>query len=252
MENPFDVTGKVALITGASQGLGEHFAACLSAAGAQIVLAARNRANLERVEKNLETRGGRAISLELDVRAADSIERALAAVDSQCGRLDVLVNNAGIAVTKAALDLSSDEWDNVIDTNLRGAFLMAQAAAKRMSAQKAGSIINISSIYGIGVAGHIVPYAAAKAGMIQMTKALALELARYGVRVNALAPGYVETEMTREHLASEAGQKLLRKVPMRRFGTPADLDGPLLLLASDAGRYITGATIVADGGFLLT
>jgi NAD(P)-dependent dehydrogenase (short-subunit alcohol dehydrogenase family) len=252
MGNPFDLSGKVALVTGASQGLGEHFSRCLAGAGAKLVLAARSRANLERVQKSIEASGGEALSLELDVRDAASIAQAFAAIDAAFGRIDVLVNNAGIAVTKAALDLSSDEWDNVVDTNLRGAFLMAQAAAKRMMAQKAGAIVNISSIYGVGVAGHIVPYAAAKAGMIQMTKALALELARHGIRVNALAPGYVETDMTREHLASEAGQKLLRKVPMRRFGAPEDLDGPLLLLASDAGRYVTGATIVADGGFLLS
>lgn len=252
MNPSFDLSGKVALVTGASQGLGEHFAQCLSAAGAKLVIAARNREKLARVEQQIEAAGGEALSLALDVREGDSIAQAFAAIDREFGRIDLLVNNAGIAVTKAALELAADEWDNVVDTNLRGAFLMAQAAAKRMSAQKSGSIINISSIYGIGVAGHIVPYAAAKAGMIQMTKALALELARYGVRVNALAPGYVETDMTREHLASEAGQKLLRKVPMRRFGTPADLEGPLLLLASDAGRYVTGTTILADGGFLLT
>lgn len=252
MANPFDLSGKIALVTGASQGLGEHFAHCLAAAGATVALAARNRANLEQVELRIKAAGGRALLLELDVRDATSIARLFERVDENFGRIDVLVNNAGIAVTKAALELSGDEWDNVVDTNLRGAFLMAQSAAKRMSAQKSGSIINISSIYGLGVAGHIVPYAAAKAGMIQMTKALALELARYNVRVNALAPGYVETDMTRDHLASEAGQKLLRKVPMRRFGTPSDLDGPLLLLASDAGRYVTGTTIVADGGFLLT
>jgi 3-oxoacyl-[acyl-carrier protein] reductase len=252
MDDLFSLAGKVALVTGASQGLGEHFAQVLAKAGAQVVLAARSLDRLARVEAAITAQGGQASRVALDVRDTDSIAACIDDTETRLGRLDVLVNNAGIAITKAALELSPAEWDDVLSTNLRGAFFMAQQAAKRMAARKSGAIVNISSIYGLGVAGHIAPYASAKGGLLQMTKALALELARDQVRVNALAPGYVVTDMTREHLAGEAGQKLLKKVPMRRFATPADLDGPLLLLASDAGRYITGSVIVADGGFLLT
>jgi 3-oxoacyl-[acyl-carrier protein] reductase len=252
MTDLFDLSGKVAMVTGASQGLGQRFAAVLAAHGATVGLAARQTGKLERLQAEIEGQGGRAVSVALDVTDASAIGRAFDDVEVALGPVDVLVNNAGVAVTKGVLDQTPEDWDRVVDTNLKGAFFTAQEAARRMAGRGGGSIVNIASVLSFAVVGHLGPYAASKGGLWQVTRTMALELARSGVRVNALAPGYIETEINRAFLETEAGQRMLKRVPQRRFGQPGDLDGALLLLASDAGRYMTGSVIVVDGGMLLT
>jgi 3-oxoacyl-[acyl-carrier protein] reductase len=193
----------------------------------------------------------------LDVTAGvATIDDALDAIEQALGPIDILVNNAGVAVSKAFLEQSEADWDRVVDTNLKGAFFAAQRVAQRMVAREPkpawdGSIVNIASVLALDVVGHLAPYAAAKGGLWQTTRAMALELARHGVRVNALAPGYIETEINRDFLAGPAGERMRQKIPQRRFGATSDLDGALLLLASDAGRYMTGSVIVVDGGFMV-
>jgi NAD(P)-dependent dehydrogenase (short-subunit alcohol dehydrogenase family) len=242
----------VALVTGASQGLGRRFAEVLAGHGAAVGLAARQVDRLRAIEESIRGRGRQAASVALDVGDLGAIEKAVDAIEAALGPLDVLVNNAGVAVTKAVLDQTEADWDQVVGTNLKGAFFVARAAARRMAERGGGSIINIASVLSYDVVGHLAPYAASKGGLLQVTRAMALELARSRVRVNAIAPGYIETEINREFLATEVGQRMLRKVPQRRFGKPEDLDGALLLLASDASRYMTGSVITVDGGFLLT
>jgi 3-oxoacyl-[acyl-carrier protein] reductase len=239
-------------VTGASQGLGQRFAEVLAERGAAVGLAARQVDRLKAIEEGICGRGARAASVALDVGDVGSIERAVEAIEATLGPIGVLVNNAGVAVTKAVLEQTEADWDQVVGTNLKGAFFVAQAAARRMAERDGGSIINVASVLSYGVVGHLAPYAASKGGLLQMTRAMALELARSRVRVNAIAPGYIETEINREFLAIEVGQRMLLKVPQRRFGQPEDLDGALLLLASDASRYMTGSVLVVDGGFLLT
>jgi 3-oxoacyl-[acyl-carrier protein] reductase len=242
----------VALVTGASQGLGRRFAEVLAGHGAAVGLAARQMDRLRAIEESIRGRGWQAASVALDVGDLGAIEKAVDAIEAALGPLDVLVNNAGVAVTKAVLDQTEADWDQVVGTNLKGAFFVARAAARRMAERGGGSIINIASVLSYDVVGHLAPYAASKGGLLQVTRAMALELARSRVRVNAIAPGYIETEINRDFLATEVGQRMLRKVPQRRFGQPEDLDGALLLLASDASRYMTGSVITVDGGFLLT
>jgi NAD(P)-dependent dehydrogenase (short-subunit alcohol dehydrogenase family) len=248
-----DLSGKCALVTGASSGLGRHFGDVLAAAGATVALTARRRDLLEDACAAIKQRGGAAFAVQMDVSDRASVEGAVSTATTALGRLDILVNNAGIALTKSFLDLDEEEWDRVVDTNLKGSFLVAQAAARRMREQgTGGTIVNIASILGLRVAGQVPVYAVSKAGVVQLTKVMALELARYGIRVNALCPGYMETDLNRDFFASEAGQALIRRIPQRRLGRPEELDGPLLLLCSDAGSYITGATLVADGGHLVS
>lgn len=245
-----DISGKTALVTGASGGLGLHFARLLARQGGNVLLAARRADALERACAAITAAGGKATPVLLDVADARSVAEAVGKLDID---VDIVVNNAGISVAKRALDLSEADWDDVIDTNLKGSFLVAQAVARRMQAAgREGAIVNIASILGLRVAGNLSAYAASKAGAVQMTKALALEWARYGIRVNALCPGYIETDLNREFFAGEDGQALIRRIPQRRLGQPADLDGALLLLCSDAGRYITGATLAVDGGHLVS
>lgn len=248
MNGLFSLAGKTALVTGASSGLGAHFAAVLAEAGADVILAARRREALEMVAAGLGT--SRCFSvLELDVADPTSV----AAGAERFSAVDILVNNAGIARSRPALDQTEDDWDAVIDTNLKGMFLVAQAAAVAMQkAGRSGSIINIASILGLRQAASVLPYAVSKAGIIQMTSILALELARFGIRVNALAPGYLDTELNRDFWPTPAGQALVGRIPQRRLGQLSDLSGPLLLLASDASRYMTGATIPVDGGHLVS
>lgn len=244
------MTGRVALVTGASSGLGEHFARTLAADGYHVVLAARRRERLEEIALEIGSLGGSTAIAEMDVTDAKSI---VTAFESVPGRIDVLVNNAGISGEGPAITVSSEQWDAVIGTNLSGVFLTAQAAAQRMRTQDGGGVIvNIASILGLRVAGHVAAYAASKAAVIQLTKALALEWARYGIRVNALCPGYIETPINEAFFATEEGQALIRRIPQRRLGQLSDLDAPLRLLCSDAASYMTGAVVAVDGGHLVS
>ena len=246
MSDLFSLSGRVALVTGASGGLGRHFGRVLHAAGAAVVLAARRP---ESVAAEAAALGDRAMAVALDVTDAASIAAALDAVAARFGTCDLLVNNAGIAATKPFLDHAEDDWDRVMDVDLRGAFVMAQAAAKRMvAAGREGAIVNIASILGLRVIPGVASYAAAKAGLIQLTRQMAVELVRHRIRVNALAPGYIATDINRDFFASDAGQALLKRIPQRRLGTVDDLTGPLLLLASRAGAHMTGSVVTVDGG----
>jgi NAD(P)-dependent dehydrogenase (short-subunit alcohol dehydrogenase family) len=248
----FNLEGRVALVTGASSGLGRHFAQVLAQAGATVIVAARRAQSLESLCSEIAEAGGRASALPLDVTDSASVNRIFSDLASM-GGLDILINNAGVTATQSVLDLSEQEWDQVVDTNLKGNFLVAQGAARLMKAQgRGGAIVNIASILGLRVAGHVAPYTTSKAGVVQLTKAMALELARYGIRVNALCPGYIETDLNQDFFAREAGQAMVRRIPQRRLGRPEDLDGPLLLLCSAAGSYITGASLAVDGGHLVS
>lgn len=250
---PGPLAGRVALVTGATSGLGRHFATVLAAAGAIVAATGRRRDALDALAAEVAAAGGRCLGIGMEVTDPESVRTAVAEVEAQAGRApDIVVNNAGITVTKPAMDLTPQEWSSVIDTNLTGCFTVAQAAARRMRGQGGGSIVNIASILGQRVAGMVAPYAASKAGLIQLTKALALEWARDGIRVNALAPGYIETDLNRDFFASEAGQRMVKRIPQRRLGRMADLDGPLLLLCSDASAYMTGSVLDVDGGHLLS
>jgi NAD(P)-dependent dehydrogenase (short-subunit alcohol dehydrogenase family) len=248
-----DLAGKAALVTGAFGGLGRHFALMLARHGMQLGLCGRRVEEGARLAEEIRAAGGTAVVAAMDVKRAASVREAVNAVAGQLGAIDVLVNNAGVATTKAFLDVTEDDWAGVVDVNLTGAWRVAQVVAQHMKdSGRGGSIINIASITGLRVAGAISAYVASKAGLIQLTKAMALELARYAIRVNALAPGYIETDLNRDFFASEPGQALIKRVPQRRIGKPAELDGPLLLLASDASSYMTGSVLVADGGHLVS
>ena len=252
-DDRFCLDGRCALVTGASGGLGRHFALTLAGAGAKVVAAARRMDRLEEVAADIEAAGGRAAAVALDVTDGASVRAAFTAAEKALGPVTVLVNNAGVVVTKPVLEHHEADWDRVLDTNLKGAGLVAQEAARRMvRAGEGGSIINIASILGQRVAGGVAAYAASKAGLIQITRSLALELAQHCIRVNALAPGYVETKLNRDFFASEAGQRMIKHIPQRRLGRMSDLDGPLLLLASDASRYMTGTVITVDGGHMVS
>jgi NAD(P)-dependent dehydrogenase (short-subunit alcohol dehydrogenase family) len=245
----FDLTGRVALVTGASAGLGRHFAGVLADAGAAVAVAARRRSELETVVGEIAARGGRAVAVACDVTDAASVHRAVEAAEAALGSVDILVNNAGIAVSKPMLEHSEAEWDRVVDTNLKGAWLLSQALARRWVASgRAGRIVNIASLLALRTIRNVPSYCAAKAGLVHLTHTMAMELARKGITVNAIAPGYFETDMNRGFLHSEVGQALIARIPMGRSGTAQDLDGALLLLTSEAGAYITGAVIPVDGG----
>jgi 3-oxoacyl-[acyl-carrier protein] reductase len=245
----FDLHGKVALVTGASSGLGLRFAQCLAENGAAVALVARRADRLAALAAKIGSTGGKAVAIEADVRDRASMLKAFDAAEEAFGTVTILVNNAGVAHGGRAVEMPEEEWRRVLSINLDAVFYWAQEAARRMlAAGQKGSIVNIASVLGLGVAKGAVAYATAKAGVIQMTKALALELAFKGVRVNAIAPGWIVTDLNRDYLAGEVGASLKREIPIGRFGEERDLDGPLLLLASDAGRFVTGATIVADGG----
>ncbi|MBO6562161.1 MAG: glucose 1-dehydrogenase [Nisaea sp.] len=247
----FDLTGKVALVTGASQGLGSRFAETLAAHGASVVLAARQKAKLESLAGTIRDAGGRAHAVSMDVTDPVSIREALDVAAQEFGPLDILVNNAGIAVQKPFLEMSPEDYDQVLDTNLKGCFLVAQAAALQMKDSGGGSIINISSILGTEVIGMLSTYCASKGGLLQLNRAMALELSRHNIRVNAIAPGYIETPINSEFFQTPPGQQMIKTIPQRRLGQTHDLDGALLLLASDAGAYMTGSVVTVDGGFAL-
>jgi 3-oxoacyl-[acyl-carrier protein] reductase len=245
----FDLTGRVGLVTGASSGLGARFAEVLAANGAAVALVARRKERLVALADKIEQSGGRAIAVEADVLDNASMRRAFDAAEAAFGTVTILVNNAGVAHAGRAVELPEEEWRRVLSTNLDAVFYWSQEGARRMlSAGKRGAIINIASVLGFGVGKGVIAYAAAKAGVVQITKALGLELAFKGIRVNAIAPGWFVTEINRDYLASDEGKKLTRDIPVGRFGRDGDLDGALLLLASDAGSFVAGATIVVDGG----
>ena len=247
--NPFDVAGRAAIVTGASSGLGRHFALTLARAGAKVALAARRVEPLGALAKEIASFDGRAIPVGLDVTDAEQVRDCVATAETELGPISILVNNAGIAETKPALEVEEADWDRVLDTNLKGAWLMAQETARHMSRLgHGGSIVNVASILGLRGSGQVAPYCASKAGLISLTRALAIELARDGIRVNALAPGYIETDLNRDVLTGATGEAIRKRVPQRAFGQPEDLDGALLLLASDASRYMTGSVLVVDGG----
>jgi NAD(P)-dependent dehydrogenase (short-subunit alcohol dehydrogenase family) len=245
----FDLSGQVALVTGASSGIGRHLAQLLATAGAKVALAARRADPLAEAAREISAAGGQGLPVACDVTRADSVAAAVATAENELGPLTILVNNAGVVVAKPVLQHTEEEWDYVLDTNLKGAWLMAREFAQHLvDRQRPGRIINIASVLGVRTIARVPSYTAAKAGLIHLTRVLAMELARYGILVNAIAPGYVETDFNREFLRSEAGRKLEARVPLRRIGRPDDLDGAMLLLASPAGAYITGAVIAVDGG----
>jgi len=253
MNGLFGLNGKIALITGASSGLGLHFSKVLSAAGAHVVVAARRKERLQALCHEIAADGGEASAVTLDVTDAQSVTACFNACEKVAGVPDIVVSNAGTTITKMAVDQTPEDFDQVINANLRGCWLVDTEAARRLiAAQKPGSIINIASILGERVAAAVAPYAISKAGVIQATKAMALEWARYGIRVNALLPGYVRTELNGEFLDSDIGEKLRKRIPSRRFNQVTDLEGPLLLLASDAGRAMSAATLEVDGGHLVS
>ena len=245
----FSLKGRVALVTGASSGLGTQFAKGLADNGAAVVLVARRADRLKALKDEIESKGGKAIAADADVTDSAAMTRAFDAAEKAFGTVTILVNNAGIAHGGRAVEMSPEEWRKVLSINLDSVFFWAQEASRRiLAAKKQGAIVNIASVLGLAVSKGAVAYAAAKAGVVQVTKALAVELAFKGVRVNAIAPGWFVTEMNDDYLSGEAGDAIKREIPMGRFGNPGDLDGALLLLVSDAGSYITGATVVVDGG----
>jgi len=253
MADLFSLAGRVALVTGASSGLGRHFAGTLAGAGATVIVTARRLDRLAEVVAEIEAAGGRAHAVALDVTDGASVAAAFEAAAAGAGLPDVVVANAGIAIERPVLEQTEADWDAVIDTNLKGCWLVAQEAARRwVAAGRGGAIVTVGSILGVRVAGGVAPYAASKAGLIQLTKAMALELARHDIRVNALLPGWIVTDLNRGFLESEAGDRLRRRVPMRRFGRPEDLDGPLLLLSGPAGRGMTGTCVTVDHGHTIS
>jgi len=248
----FRLDGSLVVITGASSGIGSHCSSLLASMGAHVVLASRRIEQLQKIVSDIKQRGGKAHAFELDVTNSDSVKLFFDAV-ATIGAPNILINNAGVSVSKPLLEQSETDWDHVIDTNLKGAWLVATEAARRMvAAKQGGSIINVASILGERQIGGVAPYAISKAGVLQVTKTMALELARYQIRVNAILPGYVVTDLNRDFLHSEFGEKLRMRIPSRRFSELSDLDGPIMLLASEAGKAMSGSTIAIDGGHLVS
>lgn len=248
----FSVAGRTALVTGASSGLGEHFALTLAAAGARVAVAARRADRLAGLVERIRIVGGSAYAVTMDVTSRDDVTRAFAEAEAALGTIDICINNAGISDPAWFLKMREEQWRAVMDVNLDGVFRVAQEAARRMVAGgKGGSIVNIASIVGFGAVRTLSAYAASKAAVIALTRNMALELARDGVRVNAIAPGYFGTEMNDAFWSTDSGKRMIAHVPMRRLGKLDELDGPLLLLASDAGSFMTGSVLTIDGGHLL-
>jgi NAD(P)-dependent dehydrogenase (short-subunit alcohol dehydrogenase family) len=246
-----DIAGKVALVTGASSGLGERFARVLAAAGAKVALAARRVERLEALAAELRAGGAEVLAVGMDVASVASVQAGAAAVLGGLGPIDILVNNAGISIQAKLEAVTEDDYDAVMDTNLKGAFFLAQAAAKQMmAAKREGRIVNIASIAGMRAIGQLSTYGMSKAALIQMTHAMAREWGRHGINTNAIAPGYIATEISAEFLKTEVGAKWVGSLPRKRMGEARDLDGLLLLLSSgEAARFINGSVMVADDGF---
>ena len=248
----FSLKGKTAMVSGASSGLGRHMAQVLARAGAMVAVAARRRDRLDSLVAEIEKAGGRATAVAMDVTDVKSIVAAFDAAEKALGTVTVLLNNAGGVTRKGSLETTPEDWDAVMNVNLKGAFFTATEAARRMIAAKTGgAIVTTASIAGIRPAGGVAAYAGSKAAIDHLTRTMAQEWARFGIRANAIAPGYFVTDLNRDFLTSEAGQAIAKRIPLRRFGADGDLDGALLLLASDAGRFMTGTTIVVDGGHLV-
>lgn len=249
----FDISGRVVLITGASSGFGRHFATVLAQAGAKVVLAARRTELVEAARDEILAAGGQAMAVPMDVTRSESIASALDEVEQHFGVATIVINNAGITIPKLLLDLGDDDWENVVDTNLNGvAFVTRESARRMIAADAAGSIINIASILAVRVQHMLSNYAAAKAGVVQFTKTAALELAAHNIRVNAICPGYFATEMIQAWLATDDAKERVARIPQRRVGELHEMNGTLLLLASDASSHMTGAEIVIDGGHVLS
>jgi NAD(P)-dependent dehydrogenase (short-subunit alcohol dehydrogenase family) len=254
----FDLKDKTALVTGASSGLGARFARTLAANGATVVLASRRVDRLKELRAEIEGEGGQAQVVAMDVTDAASIAVGVEQAESEAGAIDILVNNSGVSTTQRLVDVTPEDFDFVFDTNTRGSFFVAQAVARKMIARartepdRAARIINVASMAGLKVLAQIGTYSMSKAAVVHMTRAMALEWARFNINVNAICPGYISTELNEHHWESEAGRKLISMMPRRRLGLPEDLDGLMLLLASDHSRFINGAIITADDGFGLT
>jgi len=245
------MTGRTALITGGGTGLGRQFSLTLAEAGATVVLAARRREPLEEVADAIQHRGGTAHCLVFDVADSSQVEAALSSI-AHLGTIDVLVNNAGTAAGSSLLEMGEETWDQVLNVNLKGAWLVARSSAKRMiAANIGGSIINVSSVLGSAVQKGTANYPAAKAALTHLTRSMAVEWARFGIRANALAPGYFATDLSAAYLESPRGQDMLERIPQRRLGSPEELSGALLLLASRAANYMTGSVVTVDGGLSL-
>ena len=245
----FDLSGQVALVTGASSGIGRHLAELLAAAGAKVALAARRFDRLTELAREIAAEGGQSLPIACDVTRPEDVAAAVATAESELGPLSILVNNAGVVVSKPLFEHTEADWDYVVDTNLKGAWLAAREFARHLvELKRPGRIINISSVLGLRTIGRVPAYCAAKAGLTHLTHVLAMELARYGILVNALAPGYVETDFNRAFFHTEAGKALISRIPLKRLGQTEDLDGAVLFLASPASAYVTGAVIAVDGG----
>jgi NAD(P)-dependent dehydrogenase (short-subunit alcohol dehydrogenase family) len=248
----FDLTGHTALVTGGGSGIGKHFAQVLARHGAAVVVAGRRVDKLEAAADSIRAHGGKAFVVEMDVAHESSVAGAIEKAQQMAGTIDILINNAGIVGTQPALDMPEEEWDAVIATNLKGCWLCARHVARRLIAQqKHGNIVNVASILGIMTQKGTAPYSAAKSGLIHLTRVLASEWVRHGIRVNALAPGYIMSDMAEGFFSTPRGAKVIQLIPQRRVGTVEDLTVPMLLLASDASAYMTGTTIPIDGGLSL-
>ena len=258
MSYEIDLSGRVAFVTGASSGLGEQFARTLAAAGAGVVLAARRVERLKTLRAEIESQGGDAHVVALDVTDPDSIKAAVAHAETEMGAIDILVNNSGVSSTQKLTEVKPEDFDFVMGTNTRGAFFMAQEVAKRMIARSKGEapgtftggrIVNVASMAGLRVLSQIGVYCMSKAAVIHMTKAMALEWGRFGINVNAICPGYIDTEINHHHWQTEAGQKLVQMLPRKRVGKPQDLDALLMMLCANQSHFVNGAVIAADDGF---
>ncbi len=258
MAYSIDLSGRVAFITGASSGLGAQFARTLARAGAGVVLASRRVEKLKELRARIEGEGGDAHVIELDVTDHDSIKSAVAHAETEMGSIDILVNNSGVSTTQRIQDVTPEDYDFIFDTNVKGAFFVAQEVGKRMLARSRGAapgsftggrIINIASMAGLKVLPQIGAYCMSKAAVVQMTRAMALEWGRFGINVNAICPGYIDTEINHHHWQTEQGKKLIDMLPRKRVGSPQDLDALLVMLASDQSHFVNGAVIAADDGF---